>query len=161
MPLLPHSPSALRMPGLGVPGSLLLPLTPPTWTSGFAAQLLLAFPAPGAVWLPLPSLRQLLQARPPSPASFASSRHFEYNGMKEICFGSSQQLCFDVRHEKVVLQNCTKAMENSSQHWNIEENGMIVHNISGKCIEAMKTDLCLRKCKKDANMIWQFHPDDR
>ncbi|XP_015264245.1 PREDICTED: polypeptide N-acetylgalactosaminyltransferase 15 [Gekko japonicus] len=96
-----------------------------------------------------------------SPCNDSINQHFEYNGMKEICFGSSQQLCFDVRHEKVVLQNCMKAMENSSQHWNIEENGMIVHNISGKCIEAMKTDLCLRKCTKDANMIWQFHPDDR
>nr|XP_056713984.1 polypeptide N-acetylgalactosaminyltransferase 15 [Euleptes europaea] len=100
-----------------------------------------------------------------SPCDDNINQHFEYNAMKEICFGSSQQLCFDVRHEKVVLQNCSKAMENSSQHWDIEENGMIVHILSGKCIEALKTDLCLRKCNKKANLIWQFehsfHLDER
>ncbi|XP_077160703.1 polypeptide N-acetylgalactosaminyltransferase 15 [Paroedura picta] len=100
-----------------------------------------------------------------SPCNGNINQHFEYNGMKEICFGSSQQLCFDVRHEKVVLQNCTKAMENSSQHWDIEENGMIVHNLSGKCIEATKTDLRLQKCIDDTHLIWQFqqslHPEER
>ncbi|XP_060104710.1 polypeptide N-acetylgalactosaminyltransferase 15 [Heteronotia binoei] len=100
-----------------------------------------------------------------SPCNDGINQQFEYNGMKEICFGSSQQLCFDVWHENIILQNCTKTMGNSSQHWDIEENGMIVHSLSGKCIEAMKTDLRLQKCKKDANLIWQFehsfHLDER
>ncbi|XP_054846729.1 polypeptide N-acetylgalactosaminyltransferase 15 isoform X2 [Eublepharis macularius] len=100
-----------------------------------------------------------------SPCNNHINQHFEYNGMKEISFGSAQQLCFDVRHEKVVLQNCTKEMEISPQHWDIKENGMIVHILSGKCIEGMKTDLCLRKCNKEGNMIWQFehsfHVDER
>ncbi|XP_053118137.1 polypeptide N-acetylgalactosaminyltransferase 15 isoform X3 [Hemicordylus capensis] len=56
-----------------------------------------------------------------SPCSDKINQQFEYNSMKEICFGSAQQLCFDVGHEKVVLQNCTKETENSSQHWDIKE----------------------------------------
>ncbi|XP_061442156.1 polypeptide N-acetylgalactosaminyltransferase 15 [Rhineura floridana] len=100
-----------------------------------------------------------------SPCSDTINQHFEYNGMKEIWFGSMLQLCFDVEHEKVVLQDCTKEVENSSQHWDMRENGMIVHVLSGKCIEAIKTDLCLRKCNKDASLIWQFdgsyHIDER
>uniref|UniRef100_A0ACB8FVG8 Uncharacterized protein n=1 Tax=Sphaerodactylus townsendi TaxID=933632 RepID=A0ACB8FVG8_9SAUR len=100
-----------------------------------------------------------------SPCNDNINQHFEYSSMKKICFSHSQQLCFDVRHKEVVLQNCTKAMENSSQLWDIEENGMIVHILSGKCIEALKTDLCLQKCNKKANLIWQFehsfHPDER
>ncbi|XP_066485167.1 polypeptide N-acetylgalactosaminyltransferase 15 [Tiliqua scincoides] len=92
-----------------------------------------------------------------SPCSDSINQHFEYNGMKEICFGSELQLCFDVKHEKVVLQNCTKDQtENSPQHWDVKENGMIVHILSGKCIEALKTALCLQTCNKEANLIWQF-----
>ncbi|XP_042327194.1 polypeptide N-acetylgalactosaminyltransferase 15 isoform X3 [Sceloporus undulatus] len=93
-----------------------------------------------------------------SSCSDSINQRFEYNGMKEIRFGSTPQFCFDVRHEEVVLQNCTKEMENSSQHWDIKENGMIVHELSGKCIETMKTALCLQKCNKEAIQIWQFDP---
>ncbi|XP_034984836.2 polypeptide N-acetylgalactosaminyltransferase 15 isoform X1 [Zootoca vivipara] len=100
-----------------------------------------------------------------SPCSDNINQHVEYNGMKEICFGSMPQLCFDVEHEKVVLQNCTKKMENSSQHWDMKENGMIVHFLSGKCIGVMKTDFCLQKCNKEANLMWRFdhsyHVDER
>ncbi|KAH0627346.1 hypothetical protein JD844_002938 [Phrynosoma platyrhinos] len=93
-----------------------------------------------------------------SPCSDSINQLFEYNAMKEIRFRSTQQFCFDVRHKEVVLQNCTKVMENSLQHWDIKENGMIVHELSGKCIEAIKTDLCLQKCNKGANQIWQLNP---
>ncbi|XP_062971897.1 polypeptide N-acetylgalactosaminyltransferase 15 [Elgaria multicarinata webbii] len=100
-----------------------------------------------------------------SPCSDNINQHFEYNSLKEICLGSTRQLCFDVRHEKVVLQNCTKKTEDSPQHWDMKENGMIVHILSDKCIEATKTDLRLRKCNKEANLMWQFdhsyHTDER
>lgn len=48
------------------------------------------------------------------------SQHFEYNSMKEIWLGSAPVLCFDVRHGKVIPQNCTKET-NSSQHWDVQE----------------------------------------
>lgn len=87
------------------------------------------------------------------------SQHFEYN-MKEILLGSAPLLCFDVRHGKVVPQNCTKETNNSNQHWDVQENGMIVHVLSGKCIEAAKSedekDLLLYACNKNANQVWQF-----
>lgn len=49
------------------------------------------------------------------------SQHFEYNSMKEIWLGSAPLLCFDVRHGKVIPQNCTKETDNSSQHWDVQE----------------------------------------
>ncbi|XP_072781780.1 polypeptide N-acetylgalactosaminyltransferase 15 isoform X1 [Taeniopygia guttata] len=94
-----------------------------------------------------------------SPCSDSVTQHFEYN-MKEILLGSAPLLCFDVRHGKVVPQNCTKETDNSNQHWDIQENGMIVHVLSGKCIEAAKSedekDLFLYACNKNANQVWQF-----
>ncbi|NXP01204.1 GLT15 acetylgalactosaminyltransferase, partial [Certhia brachydactyla] len=95
-----------------------------------------------------------------SPCSDSLTQHFEYNSMKEICLGSAPLLCFDVRHGKVIPQNCTKETDNSSQHWDVQENGMIVHVLSGKCIEAARSedekDLFLRACNKNANQVWQF-----
>ncbi|NWV32666.1 GLT15 acetylgalactosaminyltransferase, partial [Grantiella picta] len=95
-----------------------------------------------------------------SPCSDSLTQHFEYNSMKEIRLGSAPLLCFDVRHGKVIPQNCTKETDNSSQHWDIQENEMIVHVLSGKCIEAAKRedekDLFLSACNKDANQVWQF-----
>ncbi|RLW11550.1 hypothetical protein DV515_00001642 [Chloebia gouldiae] len=94
-----------------------------------------------------------------SPCSDSVTQHFEYN-MKEILLGSAPLLCFDVRHGKVVPQNCTKETDNSNQHWDVQENGMIVHVLSGKCIEAAKSedekDLFLYVCNKNANQVWQF-----
>ncbi|NXS15269.1 GLT15 acetylgalactosaminyltransferase, partial [Mystacornis crossleyi] len=95
-----------------------------------------------------------------SPCSDSLTQHFEYNGMKEIRLGSAPLLCFDVRHGKVIPQNCTKETDNSNQHWDVQENGMIVHVLSGKCIEASKSedekDLFLCACNKNANQVWQF-----
>ncbi|NXB19116.1 GLT15 acetylgalactosaminyltransferase, partial [Rhagologus leucostigma] len=95
-----------------------------------------------------------------SPCSDSLTQHFEYNSMKEIRLGSAPLLCFDVRHGKVIPQNCTKETDNSNQHWDVQENGMIVHVLSGKCIEAAKSedekDLFLCACNKNANQVWQF-----
>ncbi|NXO10373.1 GLT15 acetylgalactosaminyltransferase, partial [Oriolus oriolus] len=95
-----------------------------------------------------------------SPCSDSLTQHFEYNSMKEIRLGSAPLLCFDVRHGKVIPQNCTKETDNSNQHWDVQENGMIVHVLSGKCIEAAKSedqkDLFLCACNKNANQEWQF-----
>ncbi|XP_058688056.1 polypeptide N-acetylgalactosaminyltransferase 15 isoform X3 [Poecile atricapillus] len=95
-----------------------------------------------------------------SPCSDSVTQHFEYNSMKEIWLGSAPLLCFDVRHGKVIPQNCTKETDNSNQHWDVQENGMIVHVLSGKCIEAAKSeeekDLFLGACNKNANQVWQF-----
>ncbi|NXW81277.1 GLT15 acetylgalactosaminyltransferase, partial [Hirundo rustica] len=97
-----------------------------------------------------------------SPCSDSVTQHFEYNSMKEIWLGSAPLLCFDVRHGKVIPQNCTKETDNNNQHWDVQENGMIVHVLSGKCIEAAKSedekDLFLCACNKNANQVWQFEP---
>uniref|UniRef100_A0A8C5TAG2 Polypeptide N-acetylgalactosaminyltransferase 15 n=1 Tax=Malurus cyaneus samueli TaxID=2593467 RepID=A0A8C5TAG2_9PASS len=93
-----------------------------------------------------------------SPCSDSLTQHFEYNSMKEIRLGSALLLCFDVRHGKVIPQNCTKEIDNSNQHWDVQENGMIVHVLSGKCIEAAikedEKDLFLSACNKNANQVW-------
>ncbi|NXK62040.1 GLT15 acetylgalactosaminyltransferase, partial [Sylvietta virens] len=95
-----------------------------------------------------------------SPCSDSLTQHFEYNSMKEIWLASAPLLCLDVRHGKVIPQNCTKETDNSNQHWHVQENGMIVHVLSGKCIEAAKSedekDLFLCECNKNANQVWQF-----
>nr|XP_009937135.1 PREDICTED: polypeptide N-acetylgalactosaminyltransferase 15 [Opisthocomus hoazin] len=95
-----------------------------------------------------------------SPCSDSLTQHFEYNSMKEIRLGSAPLFCFDVRHGKVIPQNCTKETDGSPQRWDVQENGMIVHVLSGKCIEAAKSedekDLFLCVCNKNANQVWQF-----
>ncbi|KFO92837.1 Polypeptide N-acetylgalactosaminyltransferase 15, partial [Buceros rhinoceros silvestris] len=94
-----------------------------------------------------------------SPCSHSLTQRFEYNSMKEIRLGSAPLFCFDVRHGKVIPQNCTKETDNSHQQWDVQENGMIVHVRSGKCIEAAKSDdedLFLSVCNKNANQVWQF-----
>ncbi|KAM4657515.1 polypeptide N-acetylgalactosaminyltransferase 15 isoform 1-T2 [Amazona ochrocephala] len=94
------------------------------------------------------------------PCSDSLTQHFEYNSMKEIRLGSAPLFCLDVRRGKVIPQNCTKETENSHQHWDVQENGMIVHILSGKCIEAAKSedekDLVLSACNKNAYQVWQF-----
>ncbi|XP_010211837.1 PREDICTED: polypeptide N-acetylgalactosaminyltransferase 15 [Tinamus guttatus] len=95
-----------------------------------------------------------------SPCSDSLTQHFEYNSMKEIRLGSAPLFCFDVRHGRVVPQNCTEEPGNSQQRWDVQENGMIVHVLSGKCIEAVKSedgkDLFLCACNKNSNQLWQF-----
>ncbi|XP_061207016.1 polypeptide N-acetylgalactosaminyltransferase 15 isoform X1 [Neopsephotus bourkii] len=94
------------------------------------------------------------------PCSDSINQHFEYNSRKEIRLGSAPLFCLDVRHGKVIPQNCTKETDNSHQHWDVQENGMIVHILSGKCIEAAKNedekDLVLSACNKNAYQVWQF-----
>ncbi|XP_051467182.1 polypeptide N-acetylgalactosaminyltransferase 15 isoform X4 [Apus apus] len=95
-----------------------------------------------------------------SHCSDSLTQHFEYNSMKEIRLGSAPLFCFDVRHGKVIPQNCTKETDNSHQHWDVQENGTIVHVLSGKCIEAAKNEdekyLVLCVCDNNANQVWQF-----
>ncbi|KAM6282691.1 polypeptide N-acetylgalactosaminyltransferase 15 [Porphyrio hochstetteri] len=95
-----------------------------------------------------------------SPCSDSLTQHFEYNSMKEIRLGSAPLFCFDVRQGKVIPQNCTKETDNSHQRWDVQENGMIVHVLSGKCIEAAASeaekDLALCACDKSANQLWRF-----
>ncbi|XP_077928166.1 polypeptide N-acetylgalactosaminyltransferase 15 isoform X2 [Halichoerus grypus] len=88
-------------------------------------------------------------------------QHLNHTSRKEIHFGSPQHLCFDVRQEQVILQKC---MEESpaihQQHWDFQENGMIVHILSGKCMEAVvqenSKDLYLRQCDGKASQLWRF-----
>lgn len=88
-------------------------------------------------------------------------QHLEHTGRKGIHFGSPQHLCFDVRQEQVILQNCTEeGPAIHQQHWDFQENGMIVHILSGKCMEAMvqenNKDLYLRQCDGKASQLWRF-----
>ncbi|XP_024421635.2 polypeptide N-acetylgalactosaminyltransferase 15 isoform X1 [Desmodus rotundus] len=88
-------------------------------------------------------------------------QHLEHTSRKEIHFGSPQHLCFDVRREQVVLQNCTEeGPAIHQQHWDFQENGMIVHIVSGRCMEAVveenNKDLYLRQCDGKASQLWHF-----
>ncbi|KFO19810.1 polypeptide N-acetylgalactosaminyltransferase 15 [Fukomys damarensis] len=95
-------------------------------------------------------------------------QHLEHTGRREIHFGSPQHLCLDVKQEQVVLQNCTEeGTATHQQHWDLQENGMIVHVLSGKCMEAVlqqnNKDLFLSQCDGKASQLWQFdevHPVD-
>ncbi|KAI2528487.1 LOW QUALITY PROTEIN: polypeptide N-acetylgalactosaminyltransferase 15 [Homo sapiens] len=78
-------------------------------------------------------------------------QYLQHTSRKEIHFGSPQHLCFAVRQEQVILQNCTEeGLAIHQQHWDFQENGMIVHILSGKCMEAVvqenNKDLYLRPC---------------
>ncbi|XP_066207061.1 polypeptide N-acetylgalactosaminyltransferase 15 [Saccopteryx leptura] len=88
-------------------------------------------------------------------------QHLEHTSRKKIRFGSPQHLCFDVRREQVILQNCTEAgTDIHPQHWDFQENGMIVHVLSGKCMEAVvqenNKDLYLHQCDGKASQLWRF-----
>lgn len=95
-------------------------------------------------------------------------QHLEHTGRREIHFGSPQHLCLDVKQEQVVLQNCTEeGTAAHQQHWDLQENGMIIHVLSGKCMEAVlqqnNKDLFLSQCDGKASQLWQFdevHPVD-
>ncbi|XP_047732484.1 polypeptide N-acetylgalactosaminyltransferase 15 isoform X1 [Prionailurus viverrinus] len=88
-------------------------------------------------------------------------QHLKHTGRKEIRFGSPQHLCLDIRQEQVTLQNCTEeGPAIHQQHWDFQENGMIVHILSGKCMEAVvqenSKDLYLRQCDGKASQLWRF-----
>lgn len=58
--------------------------------------------------------------------------------MKEIRSGSAPQLCFDIRHDKVIFQNCTEAAENNQQHWDVQEVGSDFFNASQVAENSLK-----------------------
>lgn len=95
-------------------------------------------------------------------------QNLEHTSRKEILFGSPQRLCFDVRGEQVILQNCTEEGPAIHQQlWDFQEDGMIIHVLSGKCMEAgvrpSSKDLYLRQCDGKTNQLWRFdqiHPVD-
>ncbi|XP_021497397.1 polypeptide N-acetylgalactosaminyltransferase 15 [Meriones unguiculatus] len=92
----------------------------------------------------------------------------EHTSRKEILFGSQQHLCFDVRQERVILQTCMEEGPTiHQQHWDFQEDGMIVHILSGKCMDAgvqpNSKDLYLRQCDGETSQLWRFdqvHPVD-
>ncbi|XP_050997693.1 polypeptide N-acetylgalactosaminyltransferase 15 [Acomys russatus] len=93
-------------------------------------------------------------------------QNLEHTSRKEIRFGRPQHLCFDVSREQVILQNCTEeGPAIHQQHWDFQEDGMIIHILSGKCLDAgvqpNNKDLCLRQCDGKTSQLWQFdqvHP---
>ncbi|XP_055985267.1 polypeptide N-acetylgalactosaminyltransferase 15 [Sorex fumeus] len=89
------------------------------------------------------------------------SQHLEHTGRKEIRVAGPQRLCLDVQQERVILENCTEGgSADHRQCWDFQENGMIVHILSGKCMEAItqenNKDLYLRQCDGKASQLWQF-----
>ncbi|XP_037858838.2 polypeptide N-acetylgalactosaminyltransferase 15 [Chlorocebus sabaeus] len=88
-------------------------------------------------------------------------QYLQHTSRKEIHFGRPQHLCFTIRQEQVILQNCTEeGLAIHQQHWDFQENGMIVHVLSGKCMEAVvqesNKDLYLRLCDGKARQQWRF-----
>ena len=50
------------------------------------------------------------------------SQHLEHTGRRAIRYGGPRHLCFDVRGEQVILQNCTEgAPAVHQQHWDHQE----------------------------------------
>ncbi|XP_038596842.1 polypeptide N-acetylgalactosaminyltransferase 15 isoform X1 [Tachyglossus aculeatus] len=94
------------------------------------------------------------------PCSDSQHQHLEYTSRKEIRSGTKLQLCFDVREEQLILQNCLEEAHTIHQQlWDVQENGWIVHILSGKCIEAGQSeqeDLYLRLCDQKADQLWRF-----
>ncbi|XP_049994045.1 polypeptide N-acetylgalactosaminyltransferase 15 isoform X2 [Alexandromys fortis] len=95
-------------------------------------------------------------------------QNLEHTSRKEILFGSPQQLCFDVRQEQVILQNCVEeGPAIHQQHWDFQEDGTIIHILSGRCMEAGaqgdSKDLHLSQCDGKSSQLWRFdqvHPVD-
>ncbi|XP_026635670.1 polypeptide N-acetylgalactosaminyltransferase 15 isoform X2 [Microtus ochrogaster] len=88
-------------------------------------------------------------------------QNLEHTSRKEILFGSPQQLCFDVRQEQVILQNCVEeGPAIHQQHWDFQEDGTIIHILSGRCMEAGaqgdSKDLHLSQCDGKSSQLWQF-----
>lgn len=95
-------------------------------------------------------------------------QNLQHTSRKEILFGSPQRLCFDIRGEQVILQNCTEeGPAIHQQHWELQEDGMIIHVLSGKCMEAGvqpdEMNLYLSQCDGKSSQLWRFdqvHPVD-
>ncbi|XP_008264265.3 polypeptide N-acetylgalactosaminyltransferase 15 [Oryctolagus cuniculus] len=88
-------------------------------------------------------------------------QRLEHTSRKEIHLHSPRHLCLDVRREQVLLQNCTgEGPAVHAQHWDFQQNGVIVHVLSGKCIEAVAhgihKELHLRPCDGKASQLWRF-----
>ncbi|XP_075443001.1 polypeptide N-acetylgalactosaminyltransferase 15 isoform X1 [Ascaphus truei] len=88
---------------------------------------------------------------------------FEYNTLKEIRFRFTVPLCLDVRHEQIILENCTISEQpRLKQIWDLNEAGSVVHIPSGKCIEAVTSltdnSLYLRPCNNQINQLWRMIP---
>ncbi|XP_034354516.1 polypeptide N-acetylgalactosaminyltransferase 15 isoform X1 [Arvicanthis niloticus] len=95
-------------------------------------------------------------------------QNLEHTSRKEILFGSPQRLCLDVSGEQVILQNCTEeGFAIHQQHWDFQEDGMIIHVLSGKCMDAgvqpSSKNLFLHQCDGKTSQLWRFdqiHPVD-
>ncbi|XP_052046070.1 polypeptide N-acetylgalactosaminyltransferase 15 [Apodemus sylvaticus] len=93
-------------------------------------------------------------------------QNLEHTSRKEILLGSPQRLCFDVRGEQVTLQTCREEGPTiHQQFWDFQEDGMIIHILSGKCVEAgaqpSSKDLYLHQCDGKPSQLWRFdqtHP---
>ncbi|KAM4882975.1 polypeptide N-acetylgalactosaminyltransferase 15 [Thomomys bottae] len=88
-------------------------------------------------------------------------QQLEHTGRKEIRVRGQPHLCFDVRQEQVILQDCIQeGPAIHSQLWDFQKNGMIIHTFSGKCMQAMveqgRMDLFLHQCEGKANQLWRF-----
>lgn len=88
-------------------------------------------------------------------------QNLQHTSRKEILFGSPQRLCFDISGEQVILQNCTEeGPAIHQQHWELQEDGMIIHILSGKCMEAGvqpdNMNLYLSQCDGKSSQLWRF-----
>ncbi|CAH2282721.1 polypeptide N-acetylgalactosaminyltransferase 15 [Pelobates cultripes] len=87
---------------------------------------------------------------------------FEYN-LKEILYKSARSLCLDVRHERIIIENCTILGEPARKPlWNFSEAGLVKHIPSGKCIEPINrnpgTTLLLKPCNHQRKQLWKIIP---
>ncbi|XP_053322807.1 polypeptide N-acetylgalactosaminyltransferase 15 [Spea bombifrons] len=84
---------------------------------------------------------------------------FKYS-QNEIRFKSERSLCLDVRYEQAVLRNCS-LREKSTQIWDFNEDGLLKHISTGKCIEAADSHsdkVLLRSCNNHGNQLWKMIP---
>ncbi|KAM8967820.1 polypeptide N-acetylgalactosaminyltransferase 15 [Pelodytes ibericus] len=86
----------------------------------------------------------------------------EYN-LQEIKFKSQGSLCLGVRHEHIILRDCTVHSELAPKRlWDFTEAGLVKHISTGKCIEAINnekgTTLHLRPCNHQKNQLWKIIP---
>ncbi|XP_029104235.1 polypeptide N-acetylgalactosaminyltransferase 15-like [Scleropages formosus] len=117
-----------------------------------------------------------------SPCSGNGNQHCEMNSLKEVRWGPMGQLCFDAKGDRVVLSQCPPKQQTLTRlQWSILKNGQIVHLLTEKCIEAVKTErspgaekvahsdwgkrangkeaeegLFLRPCSSDPRQQWHF-----
>ncbi|OXB75004.1 UNVERIFIED_CONTAM: hypothetical protein H355_011660 [Colinus virginianus] len=72
-------------------------------------------------------------------------------------YNTGAGFCADYRPGRAMADGSIKLSPCSNS---LTQNGMIVHVLSGKCVEAMKSedekDLFLSVCNKNTNQLWQF-----